>query len=233
MPAQQIIALGGGGFSMEPDNLALDRYILQQTSAARPKVCFLPQASAESREYVSNFYKAFTDLDAHPTWLSLFGSVAEGWREMLLDQDVIYVGGGNTRSMLAIWREWGVDQVLREALERGVILAGISAGAICWFEQGLTDSVAPLGVLPCLGFLPGSCSPHFDGESNRRPAFHRYLKQGQIQTGIALDDGAAAHFTDGELDEVVTSRPDAHGYQLDLVADKVVEMPLPVRYLLD
>jgi len=104
-----------------------------------------------------------------PSWTSLFGIVKPGWREHLLAQDIIYVGGGNTRSMICLWREWGADEVLREAYEAGILLCGVSAGAICWFEQGVTDSVWPLGVLPCLGLLPGSCCPHYDSEAERRP----------------------------------------------------------------
>lgn len=229
---QQIIVMGGGGFSMEPDNLALDRYILEQVGRPRPKICFLPQASAESRDYVTNFYTAFTQLDARPSWLSLFQVKDPEFEKTLLDQDVIYVGGGNTRSMLALWREWGWDALLRRALENGVILAGISAGAICWFEQGVTDSMGTLAPLSCLGFLSGSCCPHYDGEAERRPAYTRLVAEGGIQPGIALDDGAAAHFIDGRLDKVVTSRPDANGYRLEQVNGTAVEITLEKMFLL-
>ena len=125
---------------------------------------------------------------------------------------MIYVGGGNTRSMLSLWREWGVDKVLRQALHNGTVLAGVSAGAICWFEQGVTDSVWPLGVLPCLGFLKGSCCPHFDGEAERRPAFTSMLAEGRIKAGIALDDNAMGHYIDGELHRVVCSAEKSNAY---------------------
>jgi peptidase E len=232
MPRTHIIALGGGGFSMEPENPALDRYILQQTGQARPKVCFFPHATDDAVRYVRNFYEAFTRLDVRPSALSLFNPPTADLASFLLEQDVIYVGGGNTKSMLALWREWGVDTILRTAWENGIVLAGISAGAICWFEQGLTDSIpGPYTALKCLGFLPGSCSPHYDGEVQRRPRFHQLLAEGKIQPGLALDDGAAAHFVDGELRQVVTSRPNARAYRLDMVTGQVVERALDVSYL--
>jgi peptidase E len=231
---RHLIALGGGGFSMEPENLALDQYILQQTGKARPRVCFFPHATDDAVRYVRNFYEAFTRLDVRPTALSLFNPPTADLESFLLEQDVIYVGGGNTKSMLALWREWSLDHILRKAYESGIILAGISAGAICWFEQGLTDSIpGAYTALTCLGFLPGSCSPHYDGEPERRPAFQRLLAEGKIKSGLALDDGAAAHFVDDELRQVVASRPNAGAYRLDVVAGQVVERALAVTYLLE
>jgi dipeptidase E len=231
---RHIIALGGGGFSMEPENPVLDHYILQQTGKARPRVCFFPHATDDAVRYVRNFYEAFTKLDVRPSALSLFNPPVADLEAFLLAQDVIYVGGGNTRSMLALWREWDLDKILRKAYERGVILAGISAGAICWFEQGLTDSIpGDYTALKCLGFLPGSCSPHYDGEAMRRPTFHRLLAEGQLQPGLALDDGAAAHFVDGELRQVVTSRPKAKAYRLEVMNRQVVEQVLDVKHLLN
>lgn len=231
MARKQIIALGGGGFSMEPHDLTLDRYILEQVGVERPKVCFLGQASAESPIYVTRFYDAYTKLDARPSWFSVFGSVTNDWRDFLLDQDMIFVGGGNTRSMLALWREWQIDDALREAYENGVVLAGISAGAICWFEQGVTDSVWPLGVMPCLGLLPGSACPHYDGESDRRPAYTRMVKEGMAMAGLALDDSAAAHFVDGELKQIVTASQQARGYRVEKIGGEAVETSLDRVYL--
>ncbi len=137
--SRQIIALGGGGFSMEPENLSLDRYILEQAGVERPKVCFIGTASGDADGYLANFYTAFSSLDARPSYLPLFKRTPD-IRGRLLNQDVIYVGGGNTVSMLAVWREWGLPEVLEEAWHSGIILAGVSAGAMCWFEHGLTDS---------------------------------------------------------------------------------------------
>ena len=212
---RQIIALGGGGFSMEPENPALDRYILDQAGRSNPAVCFLPTASGDADGYVVKFYAAFSVLDCRPCHLSMFGRTPADLGAFLLEQDVIYVGGGNTRSMLAVWREWGLDVALRAAWEQGVVLAGLSAGAICWFEQGVTDSVAGrLGPLAALGLLEGSCCPHYDGEAERRPAYQQLVAEGQIAPGYGLDDGAALHFAGTELRAVVASRPKARAYRV-------------------
>lgn len=231
---QQIITMGGGGFSMEPDNLALDRYVLQQTTVERPKICFLSQASGEARDYIINFYKAFTELNAIPSHLSLFQPHTGDIEDYLMSQDVIYVGGGNTKSMLALWREWGLDRILRQAGDAGIVLAGISAGCICWFEQGSTDSIpGALTLLPCLGYLKGACSPHYDGEVNRRPTYHTLIGSGEMIAGVAYDDGAAGHYIDGEMVRVVSSRPNAKGYRVERAADgSISETVMETQYLL-
>ncbi|QPC84364.1 peptidase E [Phototrophicus methaneseepsis] len=231
--ALQIIAMGGGGFSMEPDNLALDRYVIQQTDKAQPRVCFLGQASSESQIYIINFYNAFNRLDCKASHLSLFQPHTADIEDFLCSQDIIYVGGGNTRSMLAVWREWGLDTILKTAGANGTVLAGISAGAICWHDYGLTDSIpGRISALKCLGYIEGTCSPHYDGEPERRPAYHEMVRSGEVPAGIALDDGAAVHYMDGERYAVVSSRPDAKGYWLEKQGDTVSETPLETRYLL-
>ena len=223
---RQIIALGGGGFSMEPENLALDVYILQQAAKPNPKVCFVPTATGDAVRYVANFYRAYRQLQCVPSHLPFFERTPE-LRSLVFDQDVIYVGGGNTKSMLAVWREWEFDKILREAWERGVVLAGISAGAICWFEQGITDSFADeLKVMDCMGFLKGSCCPHFDGEVDRRPSFEKMLLEGRIRPGLALDDCAAVHFVGEEILRVVVSRPEANAYRMSVVNGSVKQEPL-------
>ncbi len=229
---KQIIAMGGGGFSMEPDNLALDRYILEQAPKAAPAVCFLPTASGDADSYIVNFYKAFTTLECHPTHLSLFRLPTADLESFILDQDIVYVGGGNTKSMMALWREWGLDGILRRAWENGIILAGLSAGAICWFEQGVTDSIpGSLRALPCLGLLRGSCCPHYDGNAERRPAHHRLINDGAIPSGYGLDDGAAVHFIDAALHAVVSSRPNAKAYFVEKTAEGLAERALDTMYL--
>ena len=231
MTKQQIIALGGGGFSMEPDNPLLDRYVLEQADASRPAVCFLPTASGDASPYIVNFYTAYAKMNCTPSHVTLF-SRTPNLRDVLLKQDIIYVGGGNTKSMLAVWREWDLPAILREAWQAGIVLAGISAGAICWFEQGITDSGAGgLAVLACMGFLSGSCCPHFDGETERRPAFNQFLSSGEIMPGYALDDGVAMHFVGGEVQRIVSSRPDARAYRMGMTGDEVQETPLATRYL--
>lgn len=231
---KQIIAMGHGGFSLDPDNLALDRYICEQTGKAHPQVCFLPQASGEAPEYIVNFYRAFTALEAKPTHLSLFRLPSVDLEHFILAQDAIYVGGGNTKSMLALWREWGVDRILRKAWENGVVLSGLSAGAICWFAQGVTDSIpGALTPLPCLGLLAGSCCPHYDGEAHRRPAFHALMRAGDVSPGYGIDEGAALHFVGETLHAVVTSHPDVTAYYVRPGERDVMEQALPHMYLLE
>jgi peptidase E len=145
---------------------------------------------------------------------------------------VIFIGGGNTKSMLAVWRDWGVPEILREAWESGIVLTGVSAGAICWFEQGVTDSWAG-GLRPIdgLGFLPGSCCPHYDGEADRRPSYHRLLSSGEIAAGIAIEDWTGVHFVGTNLHRVVTSKCGARAYSMRAVYGSVQEVPLPVEVL--
>lgn len=224
--------MGGGGFWMEPDNPLLDAYIVNASPVDNPRICFLPTACGDAQARIDQFYEAFGKLECRPTHLSLFRDPS-GREEQIRDSDILYVGGGNTRIMLAVWKLYGVDRLVREAWEKGTVLAGLSAGAICWFEEGVTDSDGPLGVMDCLGFLPGSCVPHYDGEAQRRPTFHCLLEDGNIRPGLALDDGAAARFSGNQRTEVVTSRPDARAWSVAVREGRVVEKPVPVRYLGD
>ena len=229
----QIVAMGGGGFLMEPENLLLDRFILSTAAASHPKVCFVGTASGDAPSVCDRFYAAFRTLDCVPTELSLFKPPTADLRSFVFEQDVIYVSGGNTRALLALWREWGLDAILREAWLSGVVMAGISAGSICWFQQGLSDSVMPgdLAPLACLGFLPGSNCPHYDGEPERRPAYHRFIKEGRLDAGYAADDGAALHFIGQELKGVVSSRETARAYSVRKAGDEVEEVALNTIWL--
>jgi len=228
---RQIIAIGGGGFYRDAENLALEKYVLLQTNDKSPRVAFVPTASGEPDHYVASFYAAFLKLNCRPSVLTFFKRTPE-LRSFLLNQDVIYVGGGNTKTMLAVWEDWGVAQILREAWESGIVLTGVSAGAICWFEQGLTDSFSDaLRPLDCLGFLPGSCCPHYDGEPQRRPSMHRLLASGEIAAGVGIEDWTGVHFRDTEIHRVVASKAGARAYHLRLAHGSVQEVPLPVEYL--
>jgi dipeptidase E len=219
---RHVVALGGGGFGTP-----LDDYVLAASGKERPRICFVPTASGEDRDYVVSFYETFAGR-AHPSHLTFFPWPRADLRDHVLAQDVILVGGGNTANMLAIWRTHDFDAVLREAWERGIVLAGQSAGAICWFEAGVTDSFGPQleGMRDGLGFVPGSACPHYDVEELRRPAYRQLVEQG-FPPGVALEDLVAAHFVGTELAEVVSARPGARAYR---VAPSL-ETPLPAREL--
>jgi dipeptidase E len=227
--------MGGGGFSMEPDNPLLDEFVLSLARSSRPRVCFLPTASGDDDNYTLGFYRAFAALDCRPRDLRLFDRSVLDLESFILDQDVIYVGGGNTANLLAVWRTHGIDRLLRRAWEQGVVLCGLSAGMNCWFTQSVTDSFGVSRLAPLndgLGLLPGSCCPHYDGQAQRRPTFHRLISDGELTDGWAADDGAALVF-DGEiLSEVVASRPEAAGYRvIKTTGSQVTEQRIPTRYL--
>jgi peptidase E len=209
--------MGGGGFLMEPDNPRLDRWILSLARRPRPRVLYIATAAGDADHSHARFYDAFRRHDCEPSHLPLFTRVHRDLRDVVLSQDVIYVCGGNTANMLAVWRVHGVDVLLREAWESGTVLSGVSAGAICWFESGVTDSFGP-DLQPlhgALGFLPGSFCPHYDGEPARRPAYTHAIASGALPPGYAADDGAGVLFEDTTLVKVGTSRPHAAAYRVD------------------
>lgn len=226
-----IIAIGGAAFSAEPRNLAIDRYILNQTKKDRPNVLFIPTATGDADPYIAKFYAAYASLEAKPLHLSLFQRTSD-LRDVISAQDAIYVGGGNTKSMLAVWADWGLPDLLKQASASGTVLAGVSAGAICWFDQGVTDSWAgSLRPLDCLGFIPGSCCPHYDSEPERRPSYHALLEQGTIKPGIAIEDGVAAHYRNGRLERVVSSRERARAYHVTVASGVVREDPIVATFV--
>jgi dipeptidase E len=215
MNMKQIIAMGGGGFSMEPENPLLDTYILKQAGKVNPKICFIPTASGDAENYITRFYDFFKKHECQPSHLSLFRPPTRDLESFILEKDIIYVGGGNTKNLMVLWKEWGLDTILKKAWEQGVLLAGISAGSICWFEEGVTDSYGDqLETLQCLGFLKGSNCPHYDGEKDRRPSYQAFVDSEKISPGLAADDGVAIHFIDQEIRNIVSSRPDAKAYRV-------------------
>jgi peptidase E len=204
----QIVAIGGGGFLDGSENLVLENFIFGLANKSRPKVCFVPTASGDSEEYLLKFYASFPKLPATATHLPLFRLAVTDLRSYLLAQDIVCVGGGNTRNMLVLWHEWGLDVIFRKVWEKGTILCGISAGSICWFKQGLSDSVAAgeLRPLICLGFLQGSNCPHYDGEPLRRPYYQRFVSEGSMIGGYAADDWVGLHFVGSKLHQVVSPK---------------------------
>lgn len=228
---KQIIALGGGGFSTEPENPLLDVYIMKQSGVENPKICYVPTASGDSDICISWFYDFFGKQECRPSHLSLFKPPTRDLEGFVLDKDIIYVGGGNTKNLLVLWKEWGLDAIMRKAWEQGIVLAGISAGSICWFEEGVTDSYGDkLEPLKCLGFLKGSNCPHYDGETDRRPVYQEMVVSGILKPGIAADDSVAVHYVEQELHRIVSSRPNARAYRV--YCDKGVrEQELKTEYL--
>jgi dipeptidase E len=229
---KHIIAFGGDGFYTEPENKLTANFLVDLARRHPPKVCFLPTASGDAESYVQAFYARYTTDLCEPSHLYLFRREVKDLREFLLSKDVIYVGGGNTANMLAIWRVHGVDTILREAYEAGIVLCGTSAGALCWFECGVTDSFG-LDLAPLydgLGFIGGSACPHYDSEERRQPQYHKFVRDG-FPAGYAIDEGAGGHFVNGEFREGVSSKSNARVLLLRKEKKSLIEIPLPVRYL--
>ncbi|MEV0638426.1 peptidase E [Streptomyces sp. NPDC050619] len=222
--AARRLALLGGGFSTDDDDL-LDDWVLDQVETPRPKVCFVPTASGDAPAYVEQFLAAYQSRSCEPSVLHLFRRELDddALRTFLLSQDVVYVGGGNTANMLAVWRAHGVDRLLREAFGRGTLLCGISAGANCWAEGSHTDSFGPLTHLSDgLGLLSGSVCPHYDSEPARRSSYQAAVATRALQAGWAVEDGVGALFTDGLLTDAVTRTPQARLYRVEPDGDSGV-----------
>ncbi len=223
-----IVAMGGGGFLMGAD-APLDDWLLSLTGKKRPKVCFVPTASGDGGWHITRFHEAFSAARAEATHLSLFRRQIADLKSFLLEQDLVYVAGGNTANMLAVWRLHGFHKALQAAWESGVVLAGPSAGGMCWFEGGLTDSFGP-ALTPIgngLGFLSGSFCPHYSNEPSRRPEFKKRVSDGSLPRGHAADDGVALRFEGTALAEAVTARPEGKAW----IVAKGTEDEIPVRAL--
>ncbi len=230
----QIVAFGGGGFSMEWGNTLLDDHVLSLTGVQRPRVCFLPTASGDADHYVVRFYRAFPAGRCEPSHISLFRretGVGDP-RAHLLAQDLIYVGGGSLVSLLGTWRAHGIDEALREAWQAGVVMCGGSAGALCWFAHALSGfHEGPARQIEALGFLPWSSAAHYHEEPGRRDGFTAAVAAG-LAPGYGAGDSAALHFLGTELHEVVSSRPEARAmYVCPDGNGGAIERELAVRYL--
>jgi dipeptidase E len=229
---QHVVAMGGGGFLM--DDPVLDRFVVGLTSVPRPRICFVPTASGDAATAIAWFFEAFDARSFEPSVLRLFDRVVPDVGSFLGEQDVIYVGGGNTAVMLAAWRVHGVDVALRAAWSSGVVMAGVSAGANCWFDASTTDSYLQGRADPLvdgLGLVPGSFTPHYDGEQARRPRLHELVASGALPDGLACDDFAAVHMVGTELREAVGSRTGARAFRVSADDSGVHEEPLVVRSL--
>ncbi len=221
MAEQQIVGLGGGGDTPEQTQRLYD-YVLALTGKERPRLLYVPTAVGDRDEAIVGFYERFAGR-GELSHLKTFPWPPAKLRELILSQDAISVSGGNTANMLATWRVHGIDLLMREAWEAGVVLWGASAGMICWFEHGVTDSFGPqLEAMDCLGFLSGSACPHYDGESQRRPRY-RQLIDGGLAGGVAADDGVAVHYVGTEISEIVTCRPGAAAYRVTREGEERLE----------
>jgi dipeptidase E len=230
-----IVALGGGGFSMERDGSLLDDYVLSLTESARPRACFLPTASGDADHYVVRFYRRFSPT-CDTSHVSLFrrdqgtGGIEEDLASHLLSQDVIYVGGGNVVSMLGAWRAHGLDQVLRDAWRRGIVLCGPSAGSLCWFEEALSAFHGAPRAVRGLGLLPYSNCVHYDAVPERRDEYHSLVASG-MRAGFAVEDRVGLHFRGTHLKHVVSSREGACAYRVQAGARGVRETRLEAFFL--
>ena len=226
--ATRKILIAGGGF-----NTPFIRYMAQLTGKARPKLLFLPTASADSPQGIIAWYRNCAPLNVEASHqISFIASTqqAKGWDEVLLSVDGIVCSGGNTLNQQVIWKAHGIDAILRHAWDRGIVLGGASAGSLCWFEEGTTDSrPKELSTVQCLGFLKGSHCPHYDAEAGRRPLYHKLVGSGQMKPGYACDNDAGIYFEDNTVKRVVATRADADVFHVSLVDGKVVEKKLPAE----
>ncbi|MBO9541079.1 peptidase E [bacterium] len=229
---KQIYAIGGGGFSLEPSNLALDKELLALSGKPKPKVCFISTASFDSGDYIDRFYRAFLTLDCEPSHLTVKIPNVASVRDHVMAQDILYVGGGDVLNLFDQWQKTRFDLVIKEAYEAGIVLAGVSAGAFCWFEAGMTDS-APGQFAPIkgLGLLKGSLCVHYDSEPERKMAYQRFMLRGLIDPGLALEDGVALHYVDGELRRAVSSREGAQAYRVEVRRNTIFALPEEPVYL--
>ena len=229
---RQVIAIGGGGFGRTQASNLIEQYILDQVSTKiSPNICFIPTATGDLDPYVVNFYSVFSKLDCEPSHISFFKRTID-LEEHIAKQDIIFVGGGNTKSMLAVWRDWNLDKILKIAYDKGTVMSGVSAGAICWFDKGLTDSWADeLQIMPCMNFVAGNCAPHYDEEPERRPATKKLLEENIIDSMYGIEGGAALHFIDEFPKYTVRFAKNKNAYNVTLLESMVVEDAFEVKEL--
>jgi dipeptidase E len=228
-----IFAMGGGGFTMEPTNPLLDDYVLALTNSREPRILFLPTASGDTTTQINSFYARFGGRACVPMHLSLFrlGDLERSLEETVLEQDLVYVGGGSMRNLLALWRAHELDRLLRQAWQKGVVLAGLSAGAMCWFEGGVTCSSGTPEPIAGLGLLPGSLTVHADGEPERLPVWLTSVRDGALPGGWSADDGVGLLFRGAHLQRAVSSRPGASAQRVDALAGELVRHRLEPELL--
>ena len=222
---KQIIAIGGGGFGRNPGDGVIEQYILDQTGKEKPNICFIPTATGDNEAYKVNYYSTFSKLDCNPIHLDFFKRTPD-LEQLIPQQDAIFVGGGNTKSMLAVWKDWNLDKLLKEAYEKGVVMSGVSAGANCWFERAVVDSwEEDLRVIDCMGFIKGICCPHYDEEPQRRPAVKTFLEDGIIDSCYSVEGNCALHIKNDDEYLSVDFGKEKNAYIVSMDGDKVKEVP--------
>jgi dipeptidase E len=228
-----IFVMGGGGFTMEPGNPLLDDFVLSLAPAGVPRILFLPTASGEPTALINAFRERYAARACIPRQLSLFrlSELRRPLEEIVLEQDIVYVGGGSMRNLLALWRAHGLDVLLTEAWRRGTVLAGLSAGAMCWFQAGVSCSSGPPEPIAGLGLLEGSLTVHADGEPERLPVWLAGVREGRLPGGWALDDGVGLLFRGFALERAVSSRPGGGAQRVDAIAGELVRSRLKTELL--
>jgi peptidase E len=231
--ARMIFAMGGGGFTMEPSNPLLDDFVLSLADVREPRILFLPTASGDTTSQINAFKARFAERACVPEQLSLFHlrEMTHSLEQIVLGQDIVYVGGGSMRNLLALWHAHGLERLLVRAWQQGTVLAGLSAGAMCWFQGGITRSSGPPEPIAGLGVLDGSLSVHADGEPERLPVWLACVRDGTLAGGWALDDGVGLLFRGARLERVVSSRPGASAQRVDAIAGELVRKRVDVELL--
>ena len=228
---KHIIAIGGGGFGRNISSCLIEKYILSISNKDCPKICFLPTATGDDDSYIVRFYSVFTRFNCIPSHIDFFRRTIDIY-EHIMSQDVVFVGGGNTKSMLAVWRDWGMDNILKNAYDKGVIMSGVSAGAICWFTSGITDSWDnQLQLLPCLGFIKGICCPHYDEEPSRIPYVKKLITEKKLTNCISIEGGSALHCIDGIPIKNVSFKNSKNSYNVSFEDNKIIHKPYSMLQL--
>ena len=223
--SRNIIAIGGGGFGRNPGDGVIEQYILDQANVEKPNICFIPTATGDNEAYKVNYYSTFSKLNCNPVHLDFFKRTPN-LEKLISEQNAIFIGGGNTKSMLAVWKDWGLDDLLHKAYKNGVVMSGVSAGANCWFESAVVDSWADdLQVINCMGFVKGNYCPHYDEEPQRRPSVKKFLEDEVFDSCFSSEGNSALHIKNESDYLSINFGKEKKSYKVSLVNGKVIEAP--------
>ena len=228
---KHIVAIGGGGFGRNISSCLIEKYILSLSKKECPRICFLPTATGDNDTYIVRFYSVFNRLNCKPTHIELFKRTID-LNDHIMNQDVVFVGGGNTKSMLAVWSDWGLNNILKNAYNKGIVMSGVSAGSICWFTRGITDSWDnELRILPCLDFINGTCCPHYDEEPSRIPFVNKIISENKVTNCIAIEGGTALHLIDGMPFKNVSFKNNKNSYNVYYENNEIIQKPFSMLQL--